>query len=310
MILYSRRVSAHSRGCETRAIVVVPRLIFLGAKLTDRPGILPHESVVEYVQFADWTDPLAATSFGRQSSDVTFGGQSVILEHVIEKPAKARVRAASDGCYEAARASALSGVPQSTVYWWARHGIVVPSVSPTREKLWSYADLMALRIVSWLRHEKPEELPASPMSRVRQALALLADIGLDLWDPGSAAPCPLLVDARGFIYVRQGDVVLDRSGQPALLPAEVLELTAPFTDAGLAGPDLVRPRPHLRIVPSKVSGEPHLEHSRITTLTLAALAGRGYSVKRIAVMYDEPEEVVAEALDLERQLAAGRPTAA
>jgi hypothetical protein len=54
MILYSRRVSAHSRGCETRAIVVVPRLIFLGVKLTDRPGILPHESVVEYVQFADW----------------------------------------------------------------------------------------------------------------------------------------------------------------------------------------------------------------------------------------------------------------
>lgn len=233
----------------------------------------------------------------------------MILEHVIEEPAKARILAASDGCYEAARASALSGVPQSTVYWWARHGIVVPSVSPTREKLWSYADLMALRIVSWLRHAKPEELPASPMSRVRQALALLAAIGLDLWDSGSAAPCPLLVDARGFIYVRHGDVVLDGSGQPALLPAEVLELTAPF-DAGLAGPDLVRPRPHLRIVPSKVSGEPHLEHSRITTLTLAALAGRGYSVKRIAVMYDEPEDVVAEALDLEQQLAAGRPIAA
>ena len=128
--------------------------------------------------------------------------------------------------------------------------------------------------------------------------------------PGFGGSCPLLVDARGFIYVRHGDVVLDGSGQPALLPAEVLELTAPFTDAGLAGPDLVRPRPHLRIVPSKVSGEPHLEHSRITTLTLAALAGRGYSVKRIAAMYDEPEELVAEALDLERQLAARRPTAA
>jgi uncharacterized protein (DUF433 family) len=242
--------------------------------------------------------------------DVTFGGLSVILGHVVEKSAKARVLAASDGRYKAARASALSGVPQSTVYWWARHGIVVPSVSPTREKLWSYADLMALRIVSWLRHEKPAELPASPMSRVREALTLLADIGLDLWDPDSAAPCPLLVDARGFIYVRHGDVVLDGSGQPALLPVEVLELTAPFTEAGLAGPDLVRPRPHLRIVPSKVSGEPHLEHTRITTLTLAALAGRGYSVERIAAMYDEPEDVVAEALDLEQQLAAGRPIAA
>jgi hypothetical protein len=45
-------------------------------------------------------------------------------------------------------------------------------------------------------------------------------------------------------------------------------------------------------------------------LTLAALAGRGYSVERIAAMYDEPEDVVAEALDLEQQLAAGRPIAA
>jgi uncharacterized protein (DUF433 family) len=281
----------------------------LGRKMSDRAGILPFESLVEHCSSPTRNDPRMQDHL-RQSLDVTFGGPSVILEHVSEKAAKARVLAASDGCYEAARASALSGVPQSTVYWWARHGIVVPSVSPTREKLWSYADLMALRIVSWLRHEKQEELPASPMSRVRQALALLADIGLDLWDPDSTAPCPLLVDGRGFIYVRHGNMVLDGSGQPALLPAEVLELTAPFTDAGLAGPDLVRPRPHLRIMPSKVSGEPHVEHTRITTLTLAALAGRGYSVKRIAEMYDEPEDVVKEALDLEQQLAAGRPVAA
>jgi hypothetical protein len=41
------RTATHS--AKTRAIVVVPRLIFLGAKPTDRPGILPHESVVECV---------------------------------------------------------------------------------------------------------------------------------------------------------------------------------------------------------------------------------------------------------------------
>jgi hypothetical protein len=54
---------------------------------------------------------------------------------------------AFDGCYDARRAAALSGVPRSTVYDWARRDIVVPSISPEREKLWSYADLMALRIV-------------------------------------------------------------------------------------------------------------------------------------------------------------------
>jgi len=52
------------------------------------------------------------------------------------------IRYAFDGCYEAPRAAALSGVPVSTVYYWARTRVVVPTVSPERKKLWSYADLM------------------------------------------------------------------------------------------------------------------------------------------------------------------------
>jgi uncharacterized protein (DUF433 family) len=218
--------------------------------------------------------------------------------------------AASDGCYDAARAAALSGVPRTTVYWWASHDVVVPSVSESKEKLWSYADLMALRIVSWLRHAKHGELPASPMRQVRTALALLAGRGLDLWSEDEPATCPLLVDRSGEIFVRTNDGVVDLRGHPAVLPEESLDLTGPFVRDGMVGPDLIRPRPHLRIVPSKVSGEPHLEHSRITTLTLAALARRGYTVAQIADLYEEPAAVVAEALDLERQLSADLPAAA
>jgi hypothetical protein len=63
----------------------------------------------------------------------------------------------------------------------------VPSVSPVREKLWSYSDLMALRVVSWLRHAKPAEdrsdLPASPMPKVRKALALLDELALQSLEP-------------------------------------------------------------------------------------------------------------------------------
>lgn len=216
-------------------------------------------------------------------------------------------QAASDGCYDAARAAALSGVPKTTIYWWARHGIVVPSVSPVREKLWSYSDLMALRVVSWLRHPKSADdgvdLPASPMPSVRKALALLDDLGLDPWSSAAVAASPLLVDRAGRIYVREGGAVLNLHRQPVLLSDDVLGLTAPFDSAGLAGPDLLRPRPHLRIVPSKVAGEPHVEHSRLTTQTIAALALRGYEVRQIAAMYDEPDDVITEAIDLERQLA-------
>ena len=39
-------------------------------------------------------------------------------------PLSARLNAAFDGCYEARRASVLSGVPQLMVYLWARDGLV------------------------------------------------------------------------------------------------------------------------------------------------------------------------------------------
>jgi uncharacterized protein (DUF433 family) len=217
-----------------------------------------------------------------------------------------RARAAAEGCYEAGRAAALSGVPKSTVYYWARHGVVVPSVSPVQEKLWSFADLMAIRVVSWLRHPKPgdsgEPLPASPMSKVRRGLFVLSERGLDLWDPDFSGPSPLVVDRRGEIFVSTPDEVVNLHGQPVLLPAETLGLTAPFTRDGHRGPDLLRPRPTLRIVPSKVSGEPHIEKTRLTTQTIAALAARGFDPGEIAAMYDQPVSAVADALDLERQL--------
>ena len=84
-----------------------------------------------------------------------------------------------------------------------RSGIVDPSVSPTRIKLWSYADLMALRIVYWLRHPKKgrgSEIAASPMPRVREALAELERRGLDIWDDsGPTHRCGLTRPANIFV---------------------------------------------------------------------------------------------------------------
>jgi len=44
------------------------------------------------------------------------------------------------GAYSAERAAALAGVPKSTIYYWARKGHLIPSVS-RRPFLWSYTDL-------------------------------------------------------------------------------------------------------------------------------------------------------------------------
>lgn len=205
----------------------------------------------------------------------------------------------------------MAGVPASTVYDWARKGTVVPSVSPVRPKLWSYADLMALRIVSWLRHPKEAPggaLPASAMHEVRRALARLDELGLDPWlDEDSRSP--LQVDRRGRIYVNPPDGPPETvDGQPLL--GDWLDLLAPFEVGADRGPDLRRPRAQLRIVPGKCSGEPHLAGSRITTLAVASLAERGFDLAAIGRLYPgETAEALAEAIDLEQRLAALSPAA-
>ena len=218
----------------------------------------------------------------------------------------ARLRAAFEGCYEGPRAAALSGVPVSTVYLWARSGIVEPSVSPTRIKLWSYADLMALRIVYWLRQPKKgrgSEIAASPMPRVREALAELERRGLDIWDDSGEQPgSPLRVDSSAKIWV-VADGIAAADGQQAL--PDTLDLLGPFECSGHRGPDLLRPRPSLRIIPGKVSGEPHLAGSRITTQAAAALYRDIPDVERIADLYPGIHaRSVGEAIEFERSLAA------
>jgi uncharacterized protein (DUF433 family) len=215
------------------------------------------------------------------------------------------VKLAFDGCYDARRAAALSGVPRSTVYHWARTELVVPSISPEREKLWSYADLMTLRVVSWLRHPKrlgDDVRPASAMRHVRDALSQLDERGLDPWD-GQLGLSPLYVDPSGRITIVTANEAHDLDGQGVL--AEWLDLLGPFEGTESTGPDLRRPREHLRIAPGRCAGEPHLEGSRLTTSTIAALSRRGYTLDDVARLYpDESRESLAEAIDLERSLGA------
>ncbi len=221
-----------------------------------------------------------------------------------------------EGAYDAARAAALAGVPKSTVYYWARKGILVPSVSPVQEKLWSYADLMALRTVAWLRKKKVTEdrtVGATSMKQVRMALAELSRRGLDLWPerPRSRTDCALLVDCEGTIHLSENPVQ-DLGGQH--VHPDYLNLLAPFEgepDSGKWGPNLVSPRDHLRIIPGKLGGQPHLEGTRLATRALYALHVRGFTTEQIARLYPDDAAVgLAEAIDLEMALAGVDPVAA
>ena len=221
--------------------------------------------------------------------------------------------AESRGAYTAERAAALSGVPRSTVHYWARHEILVPSVSPTKVKLWSYTDLMGLRTIYWLRQRKVTtegwQVPATAMPAVRQALSLLRALDLELWTEDGGPS--VAVDPGGLIFVERepGDVESVAGERP--LHPDLLNLIMPFTTRSTRGPDLQKPREHLRIVPGKLSGSPHLAHTRLETVTIAALRERGFEQDGIERLYPKVEPIgLLEALDLERQLSRNLQAAA
>jgi uncharacterized protein (DUF433 family) len=210
------------------------------------------------------------------------------------------------GAYTAERAVALSGVPKSTVHYWARQGILVPSVSPVRVRLWSYGDLLALRTIYWLRQTKHDpsgrEVPRTAMRAVRRALREIAALKLDLWSEDSAPR--VAVDRAGGIVIEYNGGA-QRLGGQSILDADMLDLLAPFASReGLHGPDLSAPRPRLRIVPGKLGGSPHIVHTRLESQALGALAEGGLGHTKIYRLYPDVEPAAIEdALDLERQLA-------
>jgi uncharacterized protein (DUF433 family) len=141
------------------------------------------------------------------------------------------------------------------------------------------------------------------MSQVRSALDLIARSNVALWDEESPLESPVVIDQRGALFVRIDDRFVDLDGNVALPHEQRFGLLNPFEFGGLSGPDLRKPRPDLRIVPSRVAGEPHVAHTRITTRTILALSNRGLSVERVAAMYGLEPHVVEQALDLESALA-------
>jgi uncharacterized protein (DUF433 family)/DNA-binding transcriptional MerR regulator len=210
----------------------------------------------------------------------------------------------SRGAYPAFRAAALSGVPLSTVHDWARKRVLVPSISPERIKLWSYADLMGLRIIHWLRREKELDdgrVSRTTMSAVKRALSQLAELDMALWTEEYGPT--VVVERSGQVLVKT-EPHHEADARQRILDDE-LDVLSPFPSAGgLRGPDLVAPRPQLRIVPGKLGGSPHVVHTRLESQALGALAESGLPSAKIYRLYPDIEHsAIDEALDLEQQLA-------
>lgn len=206
------------------------------------------------------------------------------------------------GAYTADRAAALSGVPKSTVYDWARKGLLHPSVSLS-PRLWSFQDLLALRTIYWLRQPKKAfevEVKRTSMPKVRRALEKLRALDLSLLEEGR----PVIA-----VTVR-GDVVIDRPAKPLqlvngqYLDRELIDVLGPFEGLeGTHGPDLAWPRPTIQILPGKISGAPHVAGTRLPTQSLYALRQRGFSVEQLAKIYPfASREALVDSISLEQQL--------
>lgn len=205
--------------------------------------------------------------------------------------------------YTAERAAGLAGVPLSTLHYWSREGIWTPSVSSVRVKLWSFSDLLGLRLIDWLRQEKQElRLPKSSMAQIRRALGSVESFGERL----AQQSLQVWVDPKGGIVLGEKNrlfVALKGGWLQGLVDSKIDLIDAYQSRSGLKAPNLATPRPTLRIIPGKLSGEPHVADTRIETRVLAALGTRGFDSSRVLELYPIlTEKNIDEALDLEEQL--------
>lgn len=164
--------------------------------------------------------------------------------------------------------------------------------------MWSYGDVLVLRLIDWLRQDKdPGSFPRSPMARIRALLSSVEALG-EVLEEG----LPVAVDSTGTIVLHLDGIQHIPVGRAALQARMGLDLDLllPYRDRG---PDLRWPRPSLRIIPGKLSGQPHVGETRIETAALAALSARGFTSLDIIELYPVLTlDNVAEAIQLEQQI--------
>jgi len=224
----------------------------------------------------------------------------VVCEHAPMTHAETAATSRTDlwrGVYDARRAAALSGVPQRTLSHWATTGLYKPSISPEpRTRFWSWLDLLALRTIDWLRKPHHDEgLRRVPIASIRRALEELEARGLSRVDLHNLA----IRSSEGELFFEAGTnlVRADTSCQGAM--PGVLKVVRPYQ----FGPDLLEPRPLLRIIPCRLHGEPHLLDTRIPSSAIYELDRQGFSLAQIQAMYPEVDaEAMRQAIDLEASL--------
>lgn len=200
-------------------------------------------------------------------------------------------------------ASVLSGASVDQLAYWrkptrAAPPLLVPETKRSGRYLYSWADVVALRSIVYLRQEK--SLP-----RIRRAVELLRALESDQWEHLARYT---LIGTKQSILVRTpaGDL-LDLEQQPATVVDEVLMadvLDSFSTRDGRSVPALRKPRPMLTVDPYVLAGYPVIAGTRVPFDVVAGFADEGVPAAEIIEMYPSVQpESVEDAQDFARQVA-------
>lgn len=228
-------------------------------------------------------------------SNAATSSERELLRHALRFPR---------GRYETARAAQLSGLPERTVYDWARNRVLVPDYARAKPLRWSYRDLVYLRLLARCRaHGMGRDKASEHVKLVRKLAA-------------SGSLQEVRLAGRGLLLPGEthdrltGEAVLDDLA--ALTERfDLLEPIEGVSTGSLWGPNLIKPSEHTFISPWVLGGEPCVHGTRVPTASVLALVQlRGMSTDQILVLYPQlTPEGVDEAVWLERRMREPRAAA-
>jgi uncharacterized protein (DUF433 family) len=184
--------------------------------------------------------------------------------------------------YTARLTAALTGASQRQLAYWRRPrpgqgALLSPEYGTSPRALYSFRDVVALRICVRLRNE-------TPLQRVRRSVAHLQEVAPET----HLSAHTLKSDGRTIVWLTpDGDFIdtVEHPGQPGI-PVVMEEVFRSFTTVdGRKVPDLTTPAPGLSIDDEVRSGYPVLTGTRIPYDTVAALARDGLTDADIIDLY-------------------------
>jgi uncharacterized protein (DUF433 family) len=175
----------------------------------------------------------------------------------------------------------------------------VPAGKRSGRFLYSWADVVALRSIVYLRQEK--SLP-----RIRRAVETLRRLEADEWT--HLASYRLVSTPSTIIVQTPSGELLDLDQRPGTVLDEVLmeDVLAAFeTEGGREVPALRTPRPRIAVDPQVLGGYPVVAGTRVPFDVVAGLADDDLEPAEIAAVYPSVDrESIADAVSFARQVAA------